>query len=334
MQLYLPLVEAFATRYGRRGAEVEDLVQVGSIGLLKAIERYDPRKGEEFTAFAVPTIAGEIKRHLRDRTTGVGLPRRLREAGMRLPRAREGLTSQLGRAPETHELAAELGVDEKDIAVLEQGGRSREPDAVEEPGSEGDVDLDDRILLAGAFQALDETERSIVYLRFIRELSRRETAKRLGMTEDALRGRTQAALAKLRGELEQSAFPAAAREAPEAAQPATKPRAEPKPTAEREPSQTPNGKSHSGRLLVRMPQSLHDELAQAAERDRVSLNQFITNALASTVGWQQAERPPQAERQGQTPRWLPAAIVTNIVVLSVAGIAALILILVAWQQGW
>ena len=88
MHLYLPLVEALAHRHDRRGAEHDDLVQAGSIGLLNAIERYDPGRGGEFAAFAVPTIAGEMKRHLRDRTAAVRLPRRLQEASARVPVAR------------------------------------------------------------------------------------------------------------------------------------------------------------------------------------------------------------------------------------------------------
>ncbi len=86
VELYMPLVEALARRHGRRGAEHDDLVQAGSIGLLNAIERFDPKRGEEFVAFAVPTVEGEMKRHIRDRAGPVRLPRRLHEASVRLPR--------------------------------------------------------------------------------------------------------------------------------------------------------------------------------------------------------------------------------------------------------
>ncbi len=288
IQLYMPLVETLARRHGRRGAELEDLVQVGSIGLLKAIDRFDPRKGEELTAYAVPTISGEIKRHLRDRGRG-------------------------------------------DPAALEQAGAlSHRGEADAEPESE----VDDRILLAGAFEALDDTERKVIYLRYIRERSRRDTAKELGMTDDRLRRSTQAALAKLRGELERGALPAPTREAPAPLAPSERPpEPGPAPAPVAEPARDRNGGSHSGRLLVRMPQSLHDELASAAEGDRVSLNQFITNALASAVGWNQPRSPEPPPSEPQPPRLLRAAIVTNIVVLALAGVAALLL-LVAWQQGW
>jgi RNA polymerase sigma-B factor len=342
VQLYLPLVEAFAHRYGRRGAEYEDLVQVGSIGLLNAIERCDPKRGDEFAAFAVPTVAGEIKRHLRDRTQTVRLPRRLREAALRLPATRQQLTGRLGREPEPRELVDALGVAEEDLHVLLAGERPSEQSEAGPGDALTGGEIDDRILLADAFRSLDETERSIIYLRFVRELSRRETAAQLGMTEDRLRRRTQAALVKLRGELERGAFPGApgerasandepVGEAPAASGPAGDGPSTPANVSGesgRAGSDTAKNGGHSGRILVRMPQSLHEELAQAAEREKVSMNQFITNALSAAVGWQRSGAPPS-----RAPRWLPAAIVTNIVVLALAGIAALILLLVALDRG-
>ena len=273
-QLYLPLVEAFASGCGGRGADHEDLVQVGSIALLNAIDRCDPKRGDEFLAFAVPAIADDIRRHLRD----VAPP--------------------------------------------------NEP-------ADGEVEIDERILLADVFQSLDDTERSIIYLRFVREMAGEETAVQLGMSEDRQRRSTRAALAKLRGELESSAFPAA----PGPRAPAGNgPTAEPGTLATQPSTARANGTkenggpatkaAYSGRILVRMPETLHDELARAAESERVSLNQFITNALSAAMGWQ---RPPQPERR--SPRWLPAAVVTNVVVVVLAGIAALILLVVALNQG-
>ena len=105
----MPLVEALARRHDRRGAEHDDLVQAGSIGLLNAIERFDPKRGEEFVAFAVPTIEGEIKRHIRDRAGAVRLPRGLHEASVRLPRARDELTARLKRAPTPRSLLGRSG---------------------------------------------------------------------------------------------------------------------------------------------------------------------------------------------------------------------------------
>jgi RNA polymerase sigma-B factor len=324
--LYLPLVEALANRYGIRGAEHEDLVQVGSIGLLNAIERFDPRRGEAFTAFAVPTIVGEIKRHLRDRSRTVRLPRRLEEASSRLPGAREHLTARLGRAPSSRELAEELGVAEENLPVLESPAGLPE-DAMD---AATDGEAEDHLLLTGVFDILDDTERQLVYLRFVRELSRREAADELGITADQLRRRTREALAKLRAGLEGNAFANVTQEIPGAEgkpEPEETVAPEPKRNGGARPAARPRAAGErSGRILVRVPPAVHDELAEAAAHEGVSLNQFITDALGLAV---------HPERSGpQTPRWLPAAIVTDIIALIVASIGVVIVLLMAWQQGW
>jgi RNA polymerase sigma-B factor len=314
--LYMPLVEALARRHDRRGAEHDDLVQAGSIGLLNAIERFDPKRGEEFVAFAVPTVEGEMKRHIRDRTDAVRLPRRLQEARARLPAVRDELTARLGRAPSQAELAGALGTSAEDLASLERTTTSAADQAAPEEEPAGDLDASEsRLLLAGAFDSLDDTDRRILYLRFVRELSRREVADEVGLSQSALARRTNAALAKVRAELEGRAFKPGA---PGPTAPEPKPEAEPKAQAE-----------HSGRLMLRMPQSLHTELARAAEREEVSLNQFITNTLAAAMHWHTENEPAP-----QPPRWLPAAVVTNIVVVVIAGVIAVVLLIVAWQQGW
>jgi RNA polymerase sigma-B factor len=323
VELYMPLVEALARRHGRRGAEHDDLVQAGSIGLLNAIERFDPKRGEEFVAFAVPTVEGEMKRHIRDRTGPVRLPRRLHEASVRLPRARDELTARHNRAPTSAELAREVGVSTEELAGLESSTASADDQAAPEEERAGDMDASEsRLLLSGAFQSLDDTDRRILYLRFVRELSRREVANEVGVSQSALARRTNAALAKVRAELEGKAFKPGDQAPPAGAR------------AEREPEVAPAAESkahagHSGRLMLRMPQSLHTELAQAAEREEVSLNQFITNTLAASMRWH-AEK----ETAPAPPRWLPVALLTNIVVVVVAGVIALVLLIVAWQHGW
>jgi RNA polymerase sigma-B factor len=325
VELYMPLVEALARRHGRRGAEHDDLMQAGSIGLLNAIERFDPKRGEEFVAFAVPTIEGEMKRHIRDRTDTVRLPRRLHEASVRLPRAREELTAKLNRAPTPTELAREVGVSREDLAGLENAPTSAAGRAAPEEERAAELDAtESRLLLAGAFQSLDDTDRQILSLRFVRELSRREVADELGFSQSALARRTNAALAKVRAELEGNAFKPGG-QAPPASSPV-----EPKPEPEAAPvAESKAPAAHSGRLMLRMPQSLHTELAQAAEREEVSLNQYITNTLAAAMRWH-----AESERAPAPPRWLPAALLTNIVVVVIAGVIALVLLIVAWQQGW
>ena len=151
------------------------------------------------------------------------------------------------------------------------------------------------------------------------------------MSADQLRRRTRAALAKLRVALEDSAFPNIAHENRVEAD-------EPEPEATLAPEANQNGGAagpaqqrrageRSGRILVRMSPTMHDELAQTAEREGVSLNQHITNVLVSELHAEHEEAPP-------VPGWLPAAIVTNIVVATLFCVAAVILLLVAWQQGW
>lgn len=324
VQLYMPLVDALANRYRVHGAERDDLMQVGSIGLLNAIERFDPKRGDEFAAFAVPTIAGEIKRHLRDRSKTVRLPRRLEEASVRLPAVREQMTARLGRAPYSRELAEELGVEEHDLPVLEGPA-----DLLEEPvQATTDGELESHLLLSGAFDVLDETERRIVYLRFVQEVSRREAASELGMTAEQLRRRTRIALAKLRVELEESAFSTITRENREADEPASD--ATPAPEGDEDGAarraQPRRAAGRRGRILVRMPPPMHDELAEVARREGMSLNQHIVNVLDSAV---------HAEHHDarSVPRWLPAAIVTHITVTLVCVTAAIVL-LVIWPQGW
>jgi RNA polymerase sigma-B factor len=350
IQLYLPLVETFANRYSRGDVEHDDLVQAGSIGLLNAIQRYDRRRGEEFTAFAVPTIVGEIKRHIRDRAVPVKLPRSLQETAARLPRVREELTARLGRMPTSSELAASLDVTLDDLARIEAAQQAHVLDdtaaLTDADDGKGALDLsEERLQLAGAFRALDSTEQRIVYLRFVKDRSRKQTADELGISEGQLTRRTHAALAKLRGELERAASGQRA-QAPDdeaqrgaraverqSAEKATQTASEehPKDGSEERPKD-----GYSGRLLLRMPQSLHAELAEAAEREEVSLNQFITNTLAAATRWHRPDgQADEADEEPRTsPRWLPAAIVTNIVVVAIAGIVALVLLVVAWQQGW
>ena len=146
-----------------------------------------------------------------------------------------------------------------------------------------------RLLLAGAFQSLDDTDRRILYLRFVRELSRREVADELGFSQSALARRTKAALAKVRAELEGNAFKSGAKPQPELAG-----RGEIR-ARRGAGAESKAAAAHSGRLMLRMPQSLHTELARAAEREEVSLNQYITNTLAASMRWHaESESAPRA----------------------------------------
>ncbi len=349
VQLYLPLVETLARRYRGPGAEFDDLLQAGSIGLLNAIERYDPSRSDEFAAFAVPTVAGEMKRYIRDRGATVRLPRTLHEAAGRLPKERERLTRRLGRTPSDAELAEAVGVSPTELAQLEAATRAPAPDAGADTVADPRAPTsEDRLLLADAFEALDEQEREIVYLRFIEDLDRKEVAGRLGISESQLGRRTRRALAKLRDELEEDGLARATNgEAPSvpapaaAPPPAPEPEPEPQPAAQAKQVKPTKQGGHSGRLLLRMPRTLHDDLAKAAEREGLSLNRFITATLTAAIKGrgaapgERAEQPETSDFEArEVPRWLPAAIVVNIVVVAVAAVVALVLLVIAWQNGW
>ena len=276
-----------------------------------------------------------------DDTSTVRLPRRLHEVSVRLPEARQEMTARLGRAPSPSELAEALGVTADDLARLEKRSNGMVDNRASDTAARELDASEARLLLADAFRTLDETERTIIYLRFVRERSRREAAEELKMSQSALARRTTTALTKLRGELEDRAFergsspPAVVADA--AAEPAPRPDPSLSPTQRREtradePAHVSGAKAragHSGRLMLRMPQSLHAELAEAAQREEVSLNQFITNTLAASQHWHSDGRETQTQ-----PQWMRAAIVTNIVVVVIAGAIALGLLIIAWQQGW
>jgi RNA polymerase sigma-B factor len=111
----MPLVRALASRYAGRGEPLEDLVQVGALGLIKAVDRFDVDRGVEFSSYAVPTIVGEIRRHFRDKAWAMHVPRRLKELSVRLSRILDQLTTELGRSPTIAELAEASGVEEEDV---------------------------------------------------------------------------------------------------------------------------------------------------------------------------------------------------------------------------
>jgi RNA polymerase sigma factor (sigma-70 family) len=277
VQIYLPLVDTFARRYESVGASYNQLMRAGSAGLLDAIQRYVPRRGEEFIGLAVPFILEEIQALLRDRVATMAAPQ---------PAAREH--------PEN--------------------------------GARGFDLRDERLQLASGFRALDPAERAIIHMRFVDELDSAETASRLGMSREQLTRHTHAALAKLRRKLERlgSVQPSGALPAPDGEAPET--------AFERAAANAKE--SHSGRLLLRMPPSLHTKLAGAAKREEVSLNQFMTHALAAAVAWQENDAGGDRgahRRPAPAPGWLPVAIVANIVVVAIAGILAMILLLAAWQ---
>src|SRR3954454_13196640 len=129
---FLPLARSLAARYRHTSEPFDDLLQVASIGLLKALDRYDPERGYAFSSFAVPTILGELRRHLRDHTWSVHVPRDLQELGQRLTPAADELSSELGRPPTIAEIAARLGVGEEEVLAAREAVAAHSPASLDE----------------------------------------------------------------------------------------------------------------------------------------------------------------------------------------------------------
>ena len=192
--------EYLARRYCDRGEPLDDLRQVALVGLLKAVERFEPERGLSFTTFAGPTIVGELKRHFRDRTWSVRVPRRLQELSLRVERGRIELGQQWGRAPTPAEIGRHVGVSEEQVlegmeaAGLYRAGSLDAPapvsDADESVGGErvgaDDEELahvEDRALVRSVIASLPVRERQIVYLRFFEGLTQVEIAERVGVSQ-------------------------------------------------------------------------------------------------------------------------------------------------------
>jgi len=198
IEQYMSLVRSLARRYAYRGEQLEDLVQIGAIGLIKAIDRFDIDRGVELTTYATPNIIGEIKRHFRDKGWAVRVPRGLQELNVQLSRLMEQLTVQLGRSPTIPELAKAAGVEvEQALEALESGraytslslsvggGDDDDLDPLESLGTEEhqyEVS-EDRAVLAPGFRALDERERMILQLRFFDGLTQSQIAQQVGISQ-------------------------------------------------------------------------------------------------------------------------------------------------------
>lgn len=197
---HLNLVRFLASKFKNRGEPLDDLVQVGTIGLIKAIDRFDPERGLEFTTYATPTILGEIKRHFRDKGWSIRVPRRLQELSAKVNQATDELTIELQRSPSVEEIAAKLGVGAEEIleamessgaytsVSLEAGGSSEDDEApalIDRLGSvDEDLDAsDDRMVIDDAISDFSPREQEIVRMRFIDGLTQVEIAKRLGVSQ-------------------------------------------------------------------------------------------------------------------------------------------------------
>jgi RNA polymerase sigma-B factor len=187
IEQHLPLVRALARRYVRAGEPLDDLVQAGAIGLINAVDRFDSARGGALEAYAVPSILGEIRRHLRDRCDTVRLPRRVQEQRRALRRADRDLLPRLGRTPSLGELAARAGVPAAEAAVALGAGAPAPLPGDDDPAAPLDIDelgeaIAERLALLAALRGLEERERRIVHLRFYSDLSQAGIARELGLS--------------------------------------------------------------------------------------------------------------------------------------------------------
>ena len=198
---FMPLARSLARRYERSSEPLDDLVQVASLGLVKAIERFDPSRGNAFVSFAVPTILGELRRYFRDCCWDVHVPRGAQERALKLEEAQYRLTGDLGRSPTAIELAQYLEVDVEQVLDAMQASHAygvvsldspRTSTSGEEGGTVGDSlgEIDDRYVLvedgatiAGALKHLSARERTVLELRFGADLTQSEIAARIGVSQ-------------------------------------------------------------------------------------------------------------------------------------------------------
>ena len=201
IECYLPLARRLAARYHRRQEPFEDLVQVANLGLVKAVDRYDPTRGTRFTSFAVPTISGELRRHFRGTAWSLHVPRGVQEDALRVRDSVSRLTHRLGRAPRISELEAETGLDAEAIsealharavqatASLDQtvGGSAEEGDATLGEligGTDDGFELAERHADVGPLlRALPRREREVLFLRFAHDMTQSEIAERIGCSQ-------------------------------------------------------------------------------------------------------------------------------------------------------
>jgi RNA polymerase sigma-B factor len=217
---YIGLVEFLARRFRNRGEPLEDLVQVGTIGLLKAIDRFELEREVEFSTYATPTIVGELKRHFRDKGWAVRVPRRLQELHLELVKVVGQLGQELGRSPTVAEIAEVTGTSEESVLEGLEIAQAYNTASLDAPidGEGGDLtsfadqmgsedehleNLEYRASLAPQMAKLPERERKILYLRFFKAMTQSEIADRLGISQMHVSRLLNRTLARLREAFEE-----------------------------------------------------------------------------------------------------------------------------------
>jgi RNA polymerase sigma-B factor len=211
---HLPLARKLARRYAGAREPLDDLVQVASLGLVKAVDRFDPDRGIAFTSFAVPTILGELKRYFRDLGWSVHVPRGAQEMALKVEHARQQLSLRGGRSPSVRELAEYLEWSIEDVLDALEAGSAHHSVSLDAPTDDGEGEVgtlgsslgadddrfeavDDRLTVALAARQLPERERRVLFLRFVRDLTQTQIAARVGVSQMQVSRILRQALAQL-----------------------------------------------------------------------------------------------------------------------------------------
>ncbi len=214
----LPFAKRLALRYRGASEPFDDLLQVATLGLLNAVDRFDPERGIPFTAFASPTILGELKRHFRDRVWTVRVPRGLHDRMGDVEKATAELTTELQRSPSVGEIAARLGIEQTDVLEVMEANHNRRPLSLDRPAGSDDSEespaaewigsedesyelVEARIALDSALPLLDERERLVLRLRFVEDMTQSQIAGRIGNSQMHVSRILRRALARIRDQI-------------------------------------------------------------------------------------------------------------------------------------
>jgi RNA polymerase sigma-B factor len=200
VERFLPLARDLALRYTYTDEPFDDLLQVASLGLIKAIDRFEPDRGTKFTSYAAPTILGELKRHFRDKGWALHVPRDLQERTLAVSRETELLSKKLGRSPKVREVAGALGCSVEEVLEAQEAAASYEAASLDAPTARDDdeaaalIDLmgdedtayelvESRDAIASTWKALPDVERQVLELRFMHDLTQREIGEQIGYSQ-------------------------------------------------------------------------------------------------------------------------------------------------------
>ena len=200
VERFMPLARDLALRYTYTDEPFDDLLQVASLGLIKAIDRFEPGRGTKFTSYAAPTILGELKRHFRDKGWALHVPRDLQERTLAVSRETEALSKRLGRSPKVREVADALGCTVEEVLEAQEAAASYEAASLDAPATREDGDaaslvdlmgeedssyelVESRDAIVSTWQALPEVERKVLELRFMHDLTQREIGEQIGYSQ-------------------------------------------------------------------------------------------------------------------------------------------------------